>query len=140
MITPILNGIWMRESVGYPPHLDYMCINAERGRIVSFVAHVDRKLYHLPLRNWFAVTSPGTIRESREPDRGWMEHGFRFDGDRLVWIVLGQDRVWEHLPTENAPEWLEAKLKIAYSRMDEAERAVGAQDRPTGSTGVVPPG
>ena len=99
-MTPTLSGLWTRESPGYPPHPDYMWVDPERGRIVSFVAYAKTKLVHLQIRNWFAETPAGRARVSLKPDQDWTEHGFRFEGNRLIWTVLDKEQPWIHLPRD----------------------------------------
>jgi hypothetical protein len=100
-----------------------MWIDPERGRIVSFVAYAETKLVHLQIRNWFAETSPGRARVSLKPDRDWTEHGFRFEGDCLIWTILDEERTWNRLSRDQAPAWLEAQITVAHSCMDALEKS-----------------
>jgi hypothetical protein len=126
----------------FPPYRDFLWIESERGRIISFVAAPHGKsgeLIHYPVRIWFAVTSPGTVRFRITPDGEWSDSGFRFEDNRLIWTTRGTDLEFDPgLPAE-APKWLQSKVAATYSRMDELERKAAAQSGADSSPGEPGP-
>jgi hypothetical protein len=119
-------GLWTYPSTECPGQYDFMFIDESRGRIVNFVVMKAEPFRQLPMRLWYRPTSPTSIVVRLRPEEPWREHVFDLNGDTLSWTVGGTVQPWGRVPQEAHPDWLEAKLAEAYSKMDEIDRASGA--------------
>ena len=117
-----LGGLWTYPSTTFPDHNDFMFIDEERRRIITFVVITDNPHKRAPMRNWYEPISVTSISARLRPTDEWRVHEFRLDGDQLSWTYGGGQHTWLRVPWEQRPDWLDARLATEYSKMDATEK------------------
>lgn len=114
-------GLWSYPSIAHTKHKDFMIIDEERRRIITFVIITDDPSKRVPLRNWYRPVSATSISVRLRSIDPWRDHDFRLEGDCLGWTFGGEVHTWRRVPWEERPEWLDSRLVTENSKMDAAE-------------------
>jgi hypothetical protein len=116
-------GLWTYPSITYPDHNDFMFIDEDRRRIITFVVFSVDPLHRGSMRNWYQPESSNSISAKLRPNDEWRIHDFQLDGDRLSWTYGGRLHTWRRTPWEDRPDWLDSNLASTNSKMDAEECA-----------------
>ena len=111
-------GLWTYPSPSFPQHHDFMFIDEDRQRIITFVVYAIEPLKRGSIRNWYLPVSAASISARLRPIDDWRVHEFQLEGDRLSWTYGGKVHPWQRVPWEQRPDWLDARLANDYSKMD----------------------
>lgn len=84
MIASSFGGLWTYPSATFPTHNDFMFIDEERRRIITFVVFIANSDKRAPMRNWYEPASATSISARLRPTDEWRVHEFQLDGDRLT--------------------------------------------------------
>jgi hypothetical protein len=98
-----------------------MFIDEERRRIITFVVVADHPPKRTAMRHWYEPASANSLSVRLRPTDEGRVHEFQLKGARLSWTYGGGLHVWWRVPWEQRPDWLDARLAAAYSRMDAPE-------------------
>jgi hypothetical protein len=122
MSASSFGGLWTYPSTAFPQHDDFMFIDEERGRIITFVVIESDPLVRAPMRNWYRPVSATSISARLRPTDPWRVHEFRLEDDCLFWNCGGEVQSWRGVPWERRPDWLDARLAGEYSKMDATDQ------------------
>jgi hypothetical protein len=111
-------GLWTIRSSDFPEHHEFMFIDEGRGRIVTFVVVSVEPGKRAVLRLWYRPESATSFAARLRPTDPWRVQEFRLDGDQLSWTYGGVTHTWKRVFPESRPDWLDARLATAYSKMD----------------------
>jgi hypothetical protein len=111
-------GIWTYPSLTFPDHAEFMSIDGLRGRIITFVVISVEPVKHVPIRSWYCPASATSITARLRPTEPWRVYVFQLDGDHLSWTYGGATHSWRRVLPNEQPDWLEARLANANSKMD----------------------
>lgn len=118
MSASSLGGLWTYPSTTFPDHNDFMFIDEDRRRIITFVVITDDPLKRAPMRNWYQPASATSLSVRLRPTDAWRVHNFQLVGGRLSWTYGGGVHTWRRVPWEERPDWLDARVATEYSKMD----------------------
>ncbi len=122
MSTSPFGGLWTYPSTLFSQHDDFMFIDEIRGRIITFVVISIEPVKYISMRSWYNPESATSITSRLRPSESWVVHEFQLDGDLLSWKYGGANHVWRRVPKNKQPEWLEASIATANSKMDATEQ------------------
>jgi hypothetical protein len=120
MSTSSLGGLWTYPSITFQGHDDFMFIDEDRRRIISFTVFAEDPLKRAAIRLWFRSESPTSISVRLRATEEWRVHEFQLDGDRISWTFGGAVQPWCRVPCEERPDWLDALLTTENAKMDAA--------------------
>ena len=122
MSASTFGGLWTYPSTTFPDLNDFMFIDEERRRIITFFVYTDNSHKYAPMRSWYEPASVTSISARLRPTCEWRVHEFQLDGNRLSWTYGGRLHTWLRVPWEQRPDWLDARLATEYSKMDAIEK------------------
>ena len=122
MSVSSFGGLWTYPSTIIPEHDDFMFINEDRRRIITFVLITADPTKRIPMRNWYQPMSDTSISTRLRPTEEWCLLEFQLQGNRLIWSYGGREHAWQRVLWEQRPNWLEAELVAANFKMDETEK------------------
>lgn len=122
MSTSQFGGLWTYPSTLFSQHEDFMFIDEVRGRIITFVVISIEPVKYIPMCSWYRPESATSITSRLRPIGSWVVHEFQLDGDLLSWTYGGANHAWRRVPANKQPEWLEASIATANSKMDATEQ------------------
>jgi hypothetical protein len=107
-----------------PNQNDFMFIDEERRRIITFVVITREPPNRASMRNWYRPESATSVAARLRPSDPWLVFSFQLEGDRLSWTVEGNVQAWQRVPWAERPDWLEERLAKDNVKMYEAEKCV----------------
>ena len=122
--VPLDHRYWIRDSVLFPGHAEYMEIMPEKGMILCpALVHIDPPKY-LPLAMSYVDAGEGHVRTRLRPDEPWREHRYRIEGDVILWDHQEGIREWpwNRMAEEEWPEWYPEFRDNAVTRFEEKLR------------------
>jgi hypothetical protein len=115
------DGVWACPSIMYPDIEEIVCFDP-RKRIIQFVVIDRNPLKRLPMRLWYVLEPPSTLRLTSQPGRESWTCGFRFEQDQLTLINRGTEYKCRRLHPLEFPDWLETELALSHAKMDKREK------------------
>lgn len=104
--------------MSFEEHDDFMFIDEDRRRLITFVVYAVDPLKRAAMRHWYQPVSATSISARLRPTDAWRVHEFQLEDDRLSWTYGGRVHPWQRVPWEQRPDWLDAQLATEYSKMD----------------------
>lgn len=118
MTLNLPNGAWSVPSLFDPNESEYMVIDPEASRVVTFFVMSIHPVQRTAMRNWYEQVEPGFIRSRLSPANAGSLIPSTIDGANFHWIKWKEQTPWTWVPPQNIPEWIPGKVLKAYAKMD----------------------
>jgi hypothetical protein len=114
-----LVGTW-RFPLAEEPSGEALLHFSATGRAIQFIHDPQRPERRLPMRLWYSLESPATLRFRSRPEQAGWTRGCAFEDSHFILSAENRHWVCTRATPEEIPTWFQEALTAALSKHDSA--------------------